>query len=267
MFKIGDFSKMSKVTIKALRYYEKEGLIKPSYIDSSNGYRYYDSKQLLDISRIVSLKQIGLSIEEIKRIMYQNESLRDILQVKKIELENTIIKHEYELSKINYILEGKEMKEEIFEKTVPECYVYYKEGIIKNYAESSEFIRSSAVECLELNPNIKCIEPDYCFVNYLDGEYKEQDIKIRYCQAVKKEKELFKENESIKFMSMPETKCVCIYHKGSYDELGISYGKIMKYIESNNLEITDYPRECYIDGIWNKDNVEDWLTEIEVPIK
>lgn len=41
----------------------------------------------------------------------------------------------------------------------------------------------------------------------------------------------------------------------------------MKYIESNNLQITDYPRECYIDGIWNKDNVEDWLTEIEVPIK
>lgn len=159
------------------------------------------------------------------------------------------------------------MKEEIFEKTVPECYVYYKEGIIKNYAESSEFIQNSASECLELNPNIKCIEPDYCFVNYLDGEYKEQDIKIRYCQAVKKEKELFKENESIKFMSMPETKCVCIYHKGSYDELGISYGKIMKYIESNNLEITDYPKECYIDGIWNKDNVEDWLTEIEVPIK
>ena len=41
----------------------------------------------------------------------------------------------------------------------------------------------------------------------------------------------------------------------------------MKYIESNNLQITGYPRECYIDGIWNKDNVEDWLTEIEVPIK
>ena len=199
--------------------------------------------------------------------MSQNESLHDILQVKKIELENTIIKHEYELSRINYILEGKEIKEEIFEKTVPECYVYYKEGIIKNYAESSEFIQNSASECLELNPKIKCIEPDYCFVNYLDGEYKEQDIKIRYCQAVKKEKEPFKENESIKFMSMPETKCVCIYHKGSYDELGISYGKIMKYIESNNLEITDYPRECYIDGIWNKDNIEDWLTEIEVPIK
>ena len=103
--------------------------------------------------------------------MYQNESLHDILQVKKIELENKIIKYEYELSKINYILWGKEMKEEIFKKIVPECYIYYKEGIIKSYGEASEFIQNSAVECLELNPNIKCIEPDYCFVNYLDGEY------------------------------------------------------------------------------------------------
>ena len=132
---------MSKVTIKVLRYYEKQGLIKPSYIDSSNGYRYYASKQLLDISRIISLKQIGLSIEEINRIMYQNESLHDILQVKKIELENKIIKYEYELSKINYILWGKEMKEEIFKKIVPECYIYYKEGIIKSYGEASEFIQ------------------------------------------------------------------------------------------------------------------------------
>ena len=65
MFKIGDFSKMSKVTIKALRYYEKEKLIKPVYIDKSNGYRYYDSKQLVDVARIIALKQVGLSIEEL----------------------------------------------------------------------------------------------------------------------------------------------------------------------------------------------------------
>ena len=53
MYKIGDFSKMSKVTIKALRYYEKEGLIVPAYIDENNGYRYYESKQLIDISKII----------------------------------------------------------------------------------------------------------------------------------------------------------------------------------------------------------------------
>ena len=62
MYKIGDFSKMSKTTIKALRYYEKEGLLTPAFIDQDTGYRYYESNQLVDISKIISLRQIGLSI-------------------------------------------------------------------------------------------------------------------------------------------------------------------------------------------------------------
>ena len=67
MYKIGDFSSMSKTTIKTLRYYEKEGLLTPVYIDENTGYRYYESSQLLDISKIISLRQIGLSIKEIKK--------------------------------------------------------------------------------------------------------------------------------------------------------------------------------------------------------
>ena len=68
-------------------------------------------------------------------------------------------------------------------------------------------------------------------------------------------------------MKLEPVKAVCIYHKGSYDELGKSYGAIFKYIEKNNYEITQCPRECYIDGVWNKDNVEDLLTEIQIPVK
>lgn len=266
MFKIGDFSKMSKVTIKALRYYEKEKLIKPVYIDKSNGYRYYDSKQLVDVARIIALKQVGLSIEEIKKVIIENVSLDEVLISKKDQIEKNISEYNYQLSKINYLLEEKNMKEEIFEKVIPACYVYYKEGILKDFSEASLFIQGSGIECLELNPEIKCVEPDYCFVNYLDKEHKDRDIKIRYSQAVIKE-DSFNENDNIKFCELPEVKCVCIYHKGSYDELGDAYGKIMKYIEDNDLEVIDYPRECYIDGIWNKENVEEYLTEIQVPIK
>lgn len=267
MLKIGDFSKMSKVTIKALRYYEKEKLLIPKYVDESNGYRYYETNQLIELSRIIYLKQIGLTIDEIKQILIKNESLNELLKIKKNELENTISEYNNKLSKINYLLEENIMKEEIFEKVVPAYYVYYKEGVLKDYSEAVEFILGSGTECMKLNPNIKCVEPDYCYVNYLDGEYKEKNIKIRYAQAVIKEDIPFKENESIKFMAVPETKCICIYHKGPYDTLGKSYAKIMKYIEDNKLDITDFPRECYIEGIWNKENVEDWLTEIQVPIK
>lgn len=267
MLKIGDFSKLSKVTIKALRYYEKVGLLVPKYVDLFNGYRYYESTQLVDIARIISLKQIGLSIDEIRKIIVNKMPLEDILEEKKEVLEKNILEYNNMLSKINYLLEEREMKEEIFEKVVPSYYVYYKEGVIKDYSEASNFILGSGSECMSLNPDIKCVEPDYCYVNYLDGEYKEKDIKIRYAQAVVKNDKPFNENDSIRFMGIPEVKCICIYHKGSYDKLGSSYAKIMKYIEDNKLEVIDYPRECYIDGVWNKDNEEDWLTEIQVPIK
>ena len=69
MYKIGDFSSMSKTTIKTLRYYEKEGLLMPVYIEQNTGYRYYESSQLIDISKIISLRQIGLSIKEIKKVL------------------------------------------------------------------------------------------------------------------------------------------------------------------------------------------------------
>ena len=183
MLKIGDFSKMSKVTIKALRYYEKEGLLIPKYVDKFNGYRYYESNQLLEISRIIYLKQIGLTIDEIKQIIIKNKPLNELLKIKKKELENTIFEYN-KLSKINYLLEKNIMKEEIFEKVVPAYYVYYKEGVLKNCSEASKFILNSATECMKLNPNIKCVEPDYCYINYLDGEYKENNIKVRYVQAV-----------------------------------------------------------------------------------
>jgi len=267
MLRIGEFSKLSKVTIKALRYYEEEGLITPKYIDEANGYRYYESNQLLQISRIISLKQIGLSIEEIKRIIVDHDDLKKILQKKKTELENTILEHSYQLCKVNYLLKEKSVKEEIFEKVIPGCYVYYTEGVIEDYAKISELILSSGEECLKLNPDIKCVEPDYCFVNYLDGEYKEKNIKVSYAQAVIKGQKPFKESKNIKFKDLEETKCICTYHKGSYSELGKTYSKILKYIEDNKLEIADYIRECYIDGVWNCENEDDYLTEIQIPVK
>ena len=69
MYKIGQFSVLSKVTIKTLRFYETEGLLKPSFIDRNTGYRYYEANQLVDISKIVSLRQIGLSINDIKDVI------------------------------------------------------------------------------------------------------------------------------------------------------------------------------------------------------
>ena len=62
MYKIGEFSSLAKTTIKTLRYYEKENLLKPVYIDLNTGYRYYETSQLIEISKIIALRQMGISI-------------------------------------------------------------------------------------------------------------------------------------------------------------------------------------------------------------
>ena len=262
MYKIGEFSVLSKTTIKTLRYYEKEGLLKPSFVDE-NGYRYYETNKLIELSKIISLRQIGFSISEIKKVKSGAEFEKQLLTKQK-ELENLQMENNFKISQIKYILGEKEMKYEVTMKELPEDIVYYKEGVVENFSKLTEFILNSGYECQKINPNIKCVEPDYCFVEYLDGEYKDSNIKVRYSQAVTK---VGVENENIKFKKLKPVKAVCIYHKGAYENLREAYGFIMKYIEENNLQIVDFPRERYIDGVWNQENIADWLTEIQVPVE
>lgn len=156
------------------------------------------------------------------------------------------------------------MKYEVIIKELPDYIVYYKEGIIKDFSKITEFILSSAEECTKTNPNIKCVEPGYCYVNYLDKEYKEKDLKIRYAQAVTNEGI---PNETIKFEKLQPVEAACIYHKGSYSNLREAYSFILNWIEENNYQIAEPIRERYIDGMWNKENEDEWLTEIQVPIR
>ncbi len=263
MYRIGEFSIISKTTIKTLRYYEKERLLIPSYIDLDTGYRFYETNQLLDLSKIISLRQIGLSIDNIKNIL-DGDNIEKYLEDRKEEIESELSISNEQLSRINYLLEGKNMKYEVIVKELPDYIVYYKEGIIENFSKLTEFILGSGEECMKLNPDIKCIEPGYCYVSYLDGEYKESNIKVKYSQAVDR---IGISDDNIKFETLKPIKAACIYHKGSYENLGKAYAYILKWVSENGYEIAEPIRESYIDGMWNKEDENDWLTEIQVPIK
>ena len=262
MYKIGEFSSMAKTTIKTLRYYEKEKLLKPCYIDPNTSYRYYEASQLVELSRIIALRQIGVSISDIRKII-KGFDINVILNNKKEELEKHIGEYIVALSKINYLLE-ENMKSDVFMKEVPAYTIYYCDGIIEDFSKISEFVLMAGTKCAKDNHNLKCVNPDYCYVSYLDGEYKEHNIKIRYAQAVET---MGNETDDIKFMKTSPVTCACIYHKGAYENLRDSYNTILKYIEANGYEIIDNARECYIDGCWNKASVDDYLTEIEFPVR
>lgn len=139
MYRIGDFSKASKTRIKTLRYYEKEGLFIPTFVDPYTGYRYYEASQLYALSKIISLRQLGLSISDIKEIK-SGEDLEIILQKrrKNILLENE--KSNNELNLINILLNGGNIEKRVIIKTIPNTIVYYKEGKIRDFSEIYNFV-------------------------------------------------------------------------------------------------------------------------------
>lgn len=184
MYKIGEFSKLSKITIKALRYYEKEKLLIPSFTDSETGYRYYSTMQLLDLSRIISLKQAGFSINDIKKVINGND-IKEILTRKQKEIEHNIEIYRSQLSKVNYLLLEKNINNEIFMKELPDYTVFYKEGIVKDFSEVSNFITVSRNEFLLSNPNIKFVAPDYHYISYLDGSIRKKILKLNMFRQFK----------------------------------------------------------------------------------
>lgn len=263
MLRISEFSKLSHLTIKALRFYEREGLLKPASVDEWNHYRFYETSQLETAAIIKSYRQLGLSVEEIKTVFAGGDA-KEILQEKITSLEKEKHLIESRLSIIKSIMEDNEMKYQVTEKVIPETIVYTAENVLKNYSDIMTWIPSVGEECLKLNPKMKCAEPPYEFCEYPDGEYKETDIRIRHNEAVTS---FGKENDHIKFKTLQEAKVLSIYHKGPYSNIGEAYAFLMKYAEQNGYTTAGLIRESYIDGIWNKEYEEDWLTEIQLPIE
>ena len=126
MLKIGEFSKLSHLTIKALRFYEKEGLLVPKSIDDWTGYRFYETSQLEDAAKIKAYRQLGLSIEEIKEIL-SGADLKMIFAEKAEMLKKQKADIDVRLSIINHILEEEEMK---YQVTVKEIRISAGAGFI-----------------------------------------------------------------------------------------------------------------------------------------
>lgn len=268
MYRIGLFSQITKVTVKTLRYYDSIDLIKPKKTDEQTGYRYYTSDQIDDIYKILCYKQLGLSIKEIKELIENKQNIEVVLEKKKQEIINYQAQYNNQLSLINYLL--KEKKEGYFMeynpiiKKLPSCIVYYKEMVVPDYNSYFELIPQIGATVLKANPNLKCIEPEYCFIKYLENEYKEKNIHIEFNEAVDK---FGQEIEDIKFKKIESIEALCIMHKGAYKNLNKAYSYAFKWIEENGYELVESPRESYIDGIWNKENEDEWLTEVQFPIK
>ncbi len=267
MYFIGEFSRMGQTTIKTLHYYDRIGLLRPEATDGATGYRMYTTRQLVKLHRIQALRQAGLSVDEVCEVM-RGASLQPILEHRQAVLEREKEVRENMLDRIAFILENE--KKEFFMdyqatvKDIPSCIVYTKRLTVPNYKSYFEVIPAIGRTVTEANPDLKCATPEYCFISYLDGEYKEHDISIEFNEAVTA---FGNEVDGVFFREIPAVRVASVMHKGSYADLPQAYAFVMQWVEQNGYRVSDSPRESYIDGIWNKKDEADWLTELQVPIE
>jgi DNA-binding transcriptional MerR regulator len=103
VYKIGDFSRIARVSSRLLRFYDEIGLLKPIHADPNTGYRFYSAKQLAELNRIIVLKDLGFSLEEIGPVLKNQVNaaeLRGMLLMRRHDAERALASEAQKLRQI-----------------------------------------------------------------------------------------------------------------------------------------------------------------------
>lgn len=269
MFRIGEFSKLVRVSARMLRYYDKCGLLRPAEIDRFTGYRMYSSTQIPILMRIVAFRDMGFGVEEIEEVLphYNDEAyMHKILERKCNEIYATIDVEKAKLKKIAAMssLIKKEYLSMIYDvelKTLPAVKVvslqetipaYDKEQLLWN--KMGEFMAKEGIACGMGGYSI-----------YHDDEYKESDVNVEIAVPVDKPYEnrdgfIYKELEAI---SLAAT----IRFSGPYENYTPAMEKLTGWMEQNGYEFAGLIRGLAIMTPADQSNPENYLTELQVPVR
>ncbi len=265
---IGEFSKLCGVSVKTLRHYEKMGLLMPAEVDSITGYRYYHVEQMQQMMTIRHLKDVGFSLDEIADLLVGDtrtpghDLLLDKIRSTQAELGRLIQRRGKLLEMVNLRKKINNMKE-ISIQSLPEVTVASFRKTISNYDELGPLcVNVIGPEMARLG--CECPLPGYCFSIDHNSEFASGTIDLEYCEEVKEAKT---DSDLITFKHLPEVPlAVCVKCYGPYDRLYEYYVDAFAYIDKEGYKMTGHPRACYVDGIWNEEDPERWLTIIQIPV-
>lgn len=154
--------------------------------------------------------------------------------------------------------------EEFSFQSLPEINVASHREVIANYDALGPLCYMKIGPAM-MEAGCRCTEPGYCFTIDHNGEYKTEEIDIEYCEQVE---ELLPDTDFICFKRLPAIpKALCLKHIGPYDRFYESFTRATAYLESQGLRIAGDPRFSYIDGAWNQEDPEKWVSVIQIPVE
>lgn len=268
MFKIGEFSKLSQIPIKTLRYYHELGLLSPAEIDTFTGYRYYTASQLPRLNRILALKELGFSLEQIRQVLEERvtvEQLRGMLRLKQAEVEHVLAQEQLRLRRIESRLRQIEQENampsyEVVVKQVEPLWIAAARDIVASYSSVGP-LYEALLACLG-QQNIAPVGPPMAI--YFDEEYKEKDVDVE--AAIPVLRGAGQSSGRVTFKQLPAAAVASVIRRGPYDDFTPAYQALMQWIQDNGYHISGPNREIYLQGPDASTNPEDYVTEIQFPV-
>ncbi len=194
MFRIGEFSKLGQVSTRMLRHYDKLDLLVPSHTDEWTSYRYYTLDQLSKLHRIIALKELGFSLEEVGHLLQEEDGLsvaelRGMLLMREAEVRQTLAQNRWQLKQIEARLqrleeEGQPSPYEVVVKPVPETAVASVRTIVPNIHEMGFYCDKLTKQLYsELSQaGIPPLQSE--MILYHTEEYREIDVEVEAVVAI-----------------------------------------------------------------------------------
>lgn len=270
MLKIGEFSKLSRISIRMLRRYDEVGLLAPESIDSFTGYRWYSEYQLPIANRITALKNMGFGLAAIAEVLEcwnDSQALERCLRLRRAEARESLAEAEQRVRLLDTALERlrkdeAHMKYDVTVKTIPERCVASVRQIIPSYDQEGDLW---SIFCQETaGMNIQDGDPVLCTAVYYDGEYKEADVDVEIQKTVKGS---YPDTEHVKFKTVPAVQVASATFRGSYSQIDEVNEVVATWVRENGWVFNGRFFNIYHISPHETRNPEEFLTEVCYPVK
>ncbi|MFO1092246.1 MAG: MerR family transcriptional regulator [Planctomycetaceae bacterium] len=268
MFSIGEFSKITGLTVKTLRFYHERDVLVPARVEAATGYRSYDTHNVETARTITALRECGFSLEVIAAILTEHADDADLLtflERRKQALAERMARDRDVVSVIDQIIhrerEARTMLQQqsfpVEEKTLPPMLVagIRMQGRYEQCGQAFAKLGRALGRCISGKP--LCL--------YFDGEYREENANFEPCLPVRQPVD----TEGIDVREIPGGRCISLVHRGPYNELGRAYGRLLQYAKERGYSMQVPTREVYVKGpgMFFKGNPKKYLTEIQILIE
>jgi DNA-binding transcriptional MerR regulator len=271
MFRIGEFSRIAQVSGRLLRYYDEIGLLSPDFTDPQTGYRYYSAHQLSHLNRILVLKELGLSLEQVARLLDQQtstEEIRGMLTLRKAQIEQTV---QDEMARFRDIearlqqLDGLHVPDVVLKAVSAQKYLSIRDMLpgMDAVRRRVEFIVSAVPSRVRKTPlgtiTIVIHSPIY--------EPDALDVEVGYLLTGNvPDRVLLSEDHILTPRELPAVNMMAtIVHAGPVSRSHQSYGLLAHWIEENQYHIVGTGREILMQ-LPLEGNEDAAVMEIQLPV-